>query len=665
MLYFFPVGHENQTVQRWPWVTIGLIALNVATFLVSLPIVRREDAEIDRRAEAVARYAEAHPYLRLPKELRDTERPRRPPADLPAEQLATQQASLDRLYSEYRESLSGSLTGRYGFVPARPRPQTFLTSMFLHGSWWHLIDNMLILWVVGPALEDRWGRAVLLALYVLSDLAGNLADMAAQPRRETPSIGASGAISGLMAAFLLRMATTRIRFFYWVFLFFKGYFYVRAFILFPFLVLLDLAGALSGGSLGVAVWAHLGGFFLGLLAALFIRATGLETKVLAPRIEKKTTWTPSDRLAGALQKLDRGDPQGAARALQGLLRAKPDDMDARMALVAAYAAQGDRAAAGRESAKIVAQQIKARNLDAALAAFREHGFAYPDVPLGLRDQLALAAHCEQVREFPEAADLYQSALATWPDDPLAPNALLAFGRLKLDVFRRPEDAVGLLEQARNHPAATAEIQRAAAEALEAARKTLRPRWQGRDASPPRLEPSPPPEPVSTEPAAPAPLKPSPARLVAVPVRAVGIDARGISLEDRHGRSGRLEWRGVKAVSVGKVAGMAAGDAAAESLLLDLVLTARTTPAGAEFRCARIAVQDIALPQLQNEPSPTRAFQRLVATILKATGAVAYPGRDVCVTLKDLPVAPHLGAYEADLLARLASQDAVSSLVLPE
>jgi len=140
------------------------------------------------------------------------------------------------------------------------------------------------------------------------------------------------------------------------------------------------------------------------------------------------------------------------------------------------------------------------------------------------------------------------------------------------------------------------------------------------------------------------------------MRAVGIDARGLHLQDGQGRTGLLAWQRVSAVAVGKIEGPEAADRVADPLILDILTAPRSTPAGSEFRCVRLSPKDIAIPQLQGEPSPVRALQRLVATVLKATGATAHPSREACLTLQGLTPFPNLAAYEADVVARLTAAD---------
>jgi len=128
----------------------------------------------------------------------------------------------------------------------------------------------------------------------------------------------------------------------------------------------------------------------------------------------------------------------------------------------------------------------------------------------------------------------------------------------------------------------------------------------------------------------------------------------LHVQDRRGGTGVLTWVRVTAISVGRIGGGPDASAGAGSLILDLLMAASPTGAGPEYRAVRLAVQDLAIPQLQGEPTPVRIFQRFVATVLKATGAAAYPSREACLTLQGLPAAPDVATYEADLLARLTA-----------
>lgn len=142
-----------------------------------------------------------------------------------------------------------------------------LTSMFLHGNWFHLIGNMWFLHVFGNNVEDVMGRARFVAYYLLCGLAAAAAQMAAGPTSAIPMVGASGAIGGVMGGYVLLYPWARIRTFFVLFfvdipaIFMLGYW---------FLLQLGSGAATRSDVGGVAFWAHVGGFLAGIaLVPLF------------------------------------------------------------------------------------------------------------------------------------------------------------------------------------------------------------------------------------------------------------------------------------------------------------------------------------------------------------------------------------------------------------
>jgi hypothetical protein len=160
--------------------------------------------------------------------------------------------------------------------------------------------------------------------------------------------------------------------------------------------------------------------------------------------------------------------------------------------------------------------------------------------------------------------------------------------------------------------------------------------------------APTPEPVREETAEPAPSW----KLLPVAMRAVAIDARGLRLQNREGKTGHLPWQAITGVSVARIDDPSRAEPRAGTLILDLLMAPKTTPEGDIVRCVRLTDQDLVIPQLQGEPSAVRGFQRLVATVLKSTGATPHPSRDDCVGLRGFPTFPEVGAYETALLACL-------------
>lgn len=109
----------------------------------------------------------------------------------------------------------GAFVMRWSEIPATivagHRWVTILTAMFMHAGWIHIIGNMVYLWAFGPGIEDAMGSLGYLALYLLSGLAASLAQIALMPHSTIPNLGASGAIAGVMGAFLVAYPHHRIR----------------------------------------------------------------------------------------------------------------------------------------------------------------------------------------------------------------------------------------------------------------------------------------------------------------------------------------------------------------------------------------------------------------------------------------------------------------------
>ncbi|HEX9115928.1 MAG TPA: rhomboid family intramembrane serine protease [Anaerolineae bacterium] len=168
----------------------------------------------------------------------------------------------------------------YGLVPARVATQgltpavlwTFISSMFLHGGWLHIIGNMLYLWIFGNNIEDVMGHFWFVGFYLICGLVANVAQLIMSWGANIPGIGASGAIAGVLAAYLIFFPTARVET-----LIFLGFFafirWIPAIILLGFWFVLQLfngftsIGAASAQG-GTAYFAHIGGFVAGLILAL-------------------------------------------------------------------------------------------------------------------------------------------------------------------------------------------------------------------------------------------------------------------------------------------------------------------------------------------------------------------------------------------------------------
>jgi len=178
------------------------------------------------------------------------------------------------------------LTDRFGFDPATdPRALSFfcpegdrvlatpVTSMFLHGGWLHLIGNMIFLWVFGDNVEDAMGHARYAAFYVVVGLAAGAAHIFMNQNDIIPAIGASGAVAGILGAYLVLHPRATVAAILPIFILFWIPFHVPAVLLIGFWFLLQLfngfatitATDVTGAGGGVAWFAHIGGFIAGLV----------------------------------------------------------------------------------------------------------------------------------------------------------------------------------------------------------------------------------------------------------------------------------------------------------------------------------------------------------------------------------------------------------------
>ncbi|HSH46457.1 MAG TPA: rhomboid family intramembrane serine protease [Longimicrobiales bacterium] len=174
---------------------------------------------------------------------------------------------------------------RYGAIPAEltggPEPTpgpaapcqlggltwtALLTSMFLHGSWFHLIGNMWFLWIFGNNIEDSMGRFRFLLFYLLTGLAAAAAHTLSVPDSPLPMVGASGAISGVMGAYLVLYPRVRVFTLFFFFIFIRVI-PLPAWVMLGYWFAIQLiSGSMTpGDGAGVAFWAHVGGFAAGLL----------------------------------------------------------------------------------------------------------------------------------------------------------------------------------------------------------------------------------------------------------------------------------------------------------------------------------------------------------------------------------------------------------------
>jgi membrane associated rhomboid family serine protease len=153
---------------------------------------------------------------------------------------------------------------------------TLITSLFMHGGWLHLVGNMLYLWIFGDNVEDKLGHIRFLVFYLLCGIAASALHIFLEPTSNVPTIGASGAISGILGAYILMFPRARVLTLIPIFIFIQiaelpAYVILGLWFVLQFFNGMLSLGYANAGMGGVAWWAHIGGFIAGLLLVIPLR----------------------------------------------------------------------------------------------------------------------------------------------------------------------------------------------------------------------------------------------------------------------------------------------------------------------------------------------------------------------------------------------------------
>ncbi len=249
-----PIGDNNRR-RTTPWVNYGIILLNIAVFLymVSLnaspPATRREEARQTVQQTQTICYG----YATYPTD---------------ADRFICRYAFQPK---EFFDTLAGTspVTGNDRLIALL----AIVTSMFLHGGWLHILGNMLFLWVFGDNIEDRLGHFLYLAFYLFAGIVAVVAQGLITPDSVVPVLGASGAVAGVLGAYLLWYPTSTVRviipFFILIFIPLPIPAWIMIGIWFAQNLLSGYATIADAASpdAGVAFFAHIGGFLFGMLVA--------------------------------------------------------------------------------------------------------------------------------------------------------------------------------------------------------------------------------------------------------------------------------------------------------------------------------------------------------------------------------------------------------------
>jgi len=467
-----PLRHENMQGRRWPVITFGIIALNVVIFLGTHWTMDKQAPELGEAKIHIILLAAMHPDLKIEGKAQDlvtTVQIKNPDLWKQAknqnrdvhdawdarmrmaadEHPEAMQEEMDSLSKRYEELDAVSLVSKYAFVPAHQTFLSLITANFLHGGWLHLIGNMWFLWLAGALLEDTWGRMIYPAFYMIAGILALQVHAMSSPGSLVPTIGASGAIAGLMGAFLVRFPTIKIEM-GWLLMFRFYRFKMAAYWLLPLWLLMEVFyGTLLGQASGVAHWAHIGGFVFGALIAVGIRKSGLE-QLADKGIQEKVAWVSHPLLAEADEQMEKGELDAAATNLKKLLQEKPDSQDAYRMLQRIYWQKSDIPAHQDALQKLLGLELKANDPDGALQTFQDFknsGGEKLPAPLWLD----LCRQLETRPDIERATREYEELAQAYPAEKQGLLASMAAGRMYLKRLNRPSDALRYYEAAQASP----------------------------------------------------------------------------------------------------------------------------------------------------------------------------------------------------------------------
>jgi membrane associated rhomboid family serine protease len=457
-----PLGNENSTVRRLPWVTFSIMALNVMIYYTTLPATARQDQQWLRARAQVQKFLADHRELLVDGEVRsklvNAGVLTRSEAEAIERELEASSAAsddykrwlngveatklreeLENRLIEDKATMQARLSCKFGIAPnGNWRVYQLLTYAFLHGSTLHLFGNLIFFFAVAFSLEDLWGRGLFFSFYLMA------AAFACLPYVLVPSnvplIGASGAIFGTMGAFLIRLHNAKIKL-GWVTLAFAlpflvfgkkpfGTLSIPAYLFLPYFFINEVLFWWYINKVGpvsmVAHSVHIAGFAFGVAFALVIKALKIEERYICPKIEAKVSFSADPVVTESLEALDRGELEAAEGMLRAHLAKHPSDLNAMLALIQVYQRALDYDQLNAIYGRVIRYHLANNDKEAALYSYDGLLSSFPDGQINVRiqprDWLTLCEYLREMKMYREAAVEYERFVTAYPDDSLAMRA---------------------------------------------------------------------------------------------------------------------------------------------------------------------------------------------------------------------------------------------------
>jgi membrane associated rhomboid family serine protease len=479
---FIPIGNENSTVRRLPWVTFAIMGLCVLIYYGTLP------SQAGSMKEVVQSYGDLEKFLNQNEALAADDEVRNKLVEYglmskeEAEMIKDQLKKHPETASEYEswlrtpeakqlreefnkklmafvEARKGTVNYRFGFAPnGEWKLYQLITCAFLHGGYEHLFGNLIFFFAIAFVLEDYWGRGFFLGFYLFGAVAACIPFIVSPST--VPLIGASGAISATMGAFLIRLPRTKIKLLFWPgnilgFLLAKkrlvvmvpSYLFLIAYFV-ENLILWYFNRKSNGG--GTAFSAHIAGFIYGAAFAGVMKATKYEETHINPKIEAKVSFAAPQAVQEGLEMMDKGKLDIAERRLRSHLMKEHDNLEAILALIHVYEKQQNYDQLNAMYGRLIRHHLQRNDKEAALLAYDNLLSVFPDndvrARIPPRDWLVICDYLREAQMNREAAVEYERLANAWPDDANTVRALVQGAECALTVLD-PERALRMFEMA--------------------------------------------------------------------------------------------------------------------------------------------------------------------------------------------------------------------------
>lgn len=385
MFFFLPLGVEGDQI-RFPLVGAGILLTCVLLFFASWAVPEDPLGARPEQMRQTVEYWTQRPYLEFPSAFAQRFVPKAAKAELDkvratyladheppaASVVADEQDELNRLGAEAVASVKETLFTRLALTRAKGLAQVgWVSHLFLHFGWLHLIGNMLFLYAVALLLEDAWGRGLFLCFYLVGGVVSAAAEFAMHSDSAMVMAGASGAVSACIGATMVRFAARRMRVGYLIFLgfFFRaGSFAMPVWIWGVFKAAGEVFDLATGATAGVAVLAHVAGLGFGAAVALAMRAGGLDRRFVgSDEASHHLTADAHPEVVEATAALAQGRRAEARALLEAAHQKSPDDVEIGWALMGLDLEEGFRARASQHFERVIQILLRGGLKEAALA----------------------------------------------------------------------------------------------------------------------------------------------------------------------------------------------------------------------------------------------------------------------------------------------------------